>query len=257
MKNEISVSPFLLEGGPIGVLLIHGFTASPTEMRPLGNFLHQRGLTVSGICLPGHGTSPADLARFRWEDWYGAVETEFDNLHQACNVVFVAGLSAGGVLGTLLAAREPRRLRGLCLLCPAFYLHSRFLFLAPLLTPIIRSIPKSTRDREYLAHHGLFSYPDMPTPALTQLHHLIRRGRQQYSQVQQPTLIFLGQKDATVRPSSGIALFNRHISPDRNLVFLPRADHILTVEPGAHFIFSRIHQFIEHYSRPETQKSTA
>ena len=257
MENKISVSPFLLEAGPIGVLLIHGFTASPTEMRPLGDFLHQRGLTVSGIPLPGHGTSPADLARTRWEDWYGAVEMEFDNLHQTCKVVFVAGLSVGGILGTLLAAREPRRLRGLCLLCPAFYLHSRLLFLAPLLAPIIRSRPKPARDREYLAHHGLFSYPDMPTPALAQLHRLIRRGRQQFSQVRQPTLIFLGQKDATVRPASGITLFNQHSSPDRNLVFLPRADHILTVEPGAQFIFSRILQFIEHHSGLGTKRSTA
>ena len=257
MKNETSVSPFLLEAGPVGVLLIHGFTASPTEMRPLGDFLHQRGLTVSGICLPGHGTSPADLTRTRWEDWYEEVETGFGNLHQVCDIVFVAGLSAGGILGTLLAAKEPQRLCGLCLLCPAFYLHSRFLFLSPLLAPVIRSIPKSTEDREYLAHHGLFSYSDMPTPALAQLHRLIHRGRKEFSRVHQPTLIFLGQKDETVRPSSGITLFNRHASLDRNLVFLPRADHILTVQPGAHFIFSRIHQFIDHYSGPEAQKSTA
>lgn len=257
MENEISAPPFLLEAGPIGVLLIHGFTASPTEMRPLGDFLHQRGLTVSGIRLPGHGTSPGDLAGTCWEDWYGEVESGFDALHRTCDVVFVAGLSAGGLLGTLLAAREPQRLRGLCLLCPAFYLHSRLLFLAPLLAPIIRSIPKSPRDREYLKHHDLFSYPDIPTPALAQLHRLIHRGREEFSRVQQPTIIFLGQKDETVRPSSGITLFNRHSNPDRSLVYLPHADHILTVEPGAHFIFSRIHQFVGHHSRPEMQKSTA
>jgi len=257
MLKEPSPSPFLLQAGPVGVLLIHGFTASPTEMRPLGDFLHQRDLTVSGICLPGHGTTSADLTQTRWEDWYEAVEREFDSLHRSSDAVFVAGLSAGGILSALLAARETQRLKGLCLLCPAFHLHSRFLFLAPLLSPFIRSIPKSSRDRDYLAAQGLFSYPEMPTPALAQLHRLILEGRRQFSQVRQPTLIFLGQKDGTVRPSSGISLFNQHSSLDKSLVFLPQADHILTTEPGAPFIFSRILQFIEYHSTAQTKRSTA
>ena len=39
-------SPFVLPGGPVGVLLIHGFAASPGEMRRVGFDLHERGLTV-------------------------------------------------------------------------------------------------------------------------------------------------------------------------------------------------------------------
>lgn len=55
--------PFAFAGGPIGVLLVHGFTGAPQEMRGLGRFLAENGMTVLGIRLPGHGTRPEDLER--------------------------------------------------------------------------------------------------------------------------------------------------------------------------------------------------
>ena len=65
-SSKLDPSAFILENGPVGALLVHGFTASPTEMRLLGNHLHQRGLTVAAPLLPGHGTNLADLSKQRW-----------------------------------------------------------------------------------------------------------------------------------------------------------------------------------------------
>ena len=49
---------FLLEGSNRkAVLLIHGYTGTPSEMLPLGNYLNQLGYTVLCRRLPGHGTS--------------------------------------------------------------------------------------------------------------------------------------------------------------------------------------------------------
>ncbi|MBW2258692.1 MAG: esterase, partial [Deltaproteobacteria bacterium] len=61
--------PFLLPGGPVGVLLIHGFTGAPAEMRPIAEPLHAAGCTVSGPLLPGHGTRWQDMNRCRWQAW--------------------------------------------------------------------------------------------------------------------------------------------------------------------------------------------
>ncbi len=46
----------------MGALLIHGYTGSPPEMRLIGDYLHERGLTVLGPLLPGHGTNVADMS---------------------------------------------------------------------------------------------------------------------------------------------------------------------------------------------------
>ena len=64
-----SPEPYLLQAGSIGVLLIHGFTASPTELRPVGTYLHERGFTVLGARLTGHGTRLNDLRATARSDW--------------------------------------------------------------------------------------------------------------------------------------------------------------------------------------------
>src|SRR5256885_14246546 len=65
---------FALAGSrPLGCLLIHGFTATPDEMRPLGEALAARGFPVRAVRLAGHGTEVADLAGTRWTDWFASV----------------------------------------------------------------------------------------------------------------------------------------------------------------------------------------
>ena len=44
-----------------GALLIHGLTDSPYSLRRAAQILNDRGFTVVGIRLPGHGTTPAAL----------------------------------------------------------------------------------------------------------------------------------------------------------------------------------------------------
>ncbi len=53
-QSHLDPSGFDLPGGPVGVLLIHGFTGAPTEMRLMAEYLHARGMTVSAPrrCYP-------------------------------------------------------------------------------------------------------------------------------------------------------------------------------------------------------------
>lgn len=99
---------FLLEGkNNKAVLLLHGYTGAPSEMRPLGDYLHALGYTVSCVRLPGHGTSIKDLEATTATDWYAAAEAECLELLARFDSVYVAGLSMGGLLAMKLAARLP------------------------------------------------------------------------------------------------------------------------------------------------------
>ncbi|MBV9092982.1 MAG: alpha/beta fold hydrolase, partial [Streptosporangiaceae bacterium] len=95
--------PFDADGGPVGVLLCHGFTGSPQTLRPWAEYLAEAGLTVSLPRLPGHGTSWQDLARTTWREWYAEAEAAFGTLTARCEQVFVFGLSLGGCLALRLA----------------------------------------------------------------------------------------------------------------------------------------------------------
>ena len=66
--------PFSHQGGPQGVLVLHGFTGNPQSMRPLAEALAQEGYTVELPLWPGHGTAIEDMIPTRWSDYAGQAE---------------------------------------------------------------------------------------------------------------------------------------------------------------------------------------
>ena len=62
-------APFELPGERGACLLIHGFTGTPWDVRPLGEALSRAGIAVHGVRLPGHGTTPAAMLDARAPDW--------------------------------------------------------------------------------------------------------------------------------------------------------------------------------------------
>ncbi|MFA6032646.1 MAG: carboxylesterase, partial [Myxococcota bacterium] len=69
MKNYISgAGPFEIGTGRRGVLLVHGFTGTPFEMRPLGDGLAAAGYRVACPALAGHATRWEDLEETGWRD---------------------------------------------------------------------------------------------------------------------------------------------------------------------------------------------
>ncbi|HVM98139.1 MAG TPA: alpha/beta fold hydrolase, partial [Candidatus Acidoferrales bacterium] len=99
-----STLPFLLPAGSSGALLLHGLSATPEEMRFLGDHLHARGHSVNAVRLAGHGTSVDDLERCRWQDWYASARQGLSTLQQHASHITVVGLSMGALLAVQLAA---------------------------------------------------------------------------------------------------------------------------------------------------------
>jgi carboxylesterase len=99
---------FRLRGG-LGkaVLLIHGMTGAPGEMKFLAKRLHRRGLSVYAPLLAGHGVDEANLLNSTWEDWLASVREGFQDLKSDHDEIFVAGICVGGALGLALAAEDP------------------------------------------------------------------------------------------------------------------------------------------------------
>src|SRR5437870_5438651 len=107
---------FALAGSrPLGCLLIHGFTATPDEMRPLGEALAARGFPVRAVRLAGHGTRVADLAATRWAEWFASVAEGADRLRRDVPALAVAGMSLGALLALHLAATRPSEVSALVL----------------------------------------------------------------------------------------------------------------------------------------------
>lgn len=198
--------PFFIQGlagkNQVGLLLVHGFTGSPWEMRDIGLHLAQSGARVFGVRLPGHGTTAEDLAKRSYEEWLDAVNAGYQFLAEECDQIVGVGLSTGALL--LLAATEKRSFDGLVLLSP--YLKMRQ-SLAPLAF-ILRYVVKHSR-RELDTGVSPYYYQDRPLAAVHQINRLIRKIKRMLPTIKTPTLVASAAGDLTIRPESAATLYNR------------------------------------------------
>jgi carboxylesterase len=149
------VQPFAFDRGPIGCVLLHGFTAAPKEMRPLGDYLAARDFTVRGVRYAGHGTYPEDLARTSWHDWVASAETAVAELRARCRQVWAIGLSLGGIIGLHLAPHD--RVDGVIALAPPIVIQDRRAALARFIRRFKPYSPKglaNLEDPAALAEHA-------------------------------------------------------------------------------------------------------
>jgi carboxylesterase len=107
--------------GRTGFLLIHGLGGTPMELRYVAQRLEREGHTVYCPLLDGHSGGTKTLAASRWQDWYASIEAAHDKLRTVCETVIVGGISAGGILSLILAARRPDQLSGLLLYAPTMW----------------------------------------------------------------------------------------------------------------------------------------
>lgn len=112
VPDVIRSSEFFFPGGRHGVLLVHGLTGTPAEMRRVGMGLNRAGFTVHGVQLAGHCGDMEDLLATGWRDWYASVDNAAGALAGTVDRMFVAGLSMGALLALLLASERPQWVAG-------------------------------------------------------------------------------------------------------------------------------------------------
>lgn len=242
--RELDLNPFFFEGGSMGCLLIHGFSGSPPEMRPMGEYLADKGLTVLGVRLAGHGTTPEDMARTDWRDWVASAEGGLLELQGHCDRVFLAGLSMGGLIALHLAVHHP--VAGVvAMAAPAYIADWRFRLL-PLAQPFVRWVTADMEpdltDPE--AESRLWSYDRLPTRAVASLRPLLRLVRRELPQLQIPVLIMQGVFDHHIPSNSAQIIFDALGTADREIVWWPNSGHCITIDSEREAVWARAYAFI-------------
>ena len=220
---------FLWEGGPVGVLLSHGFTATTAEVRLLAHFLHEQGYTVAGPLLPGHGTTPEEMNRCRWQDWVAAVESGYQELAGRCERVFVGGESMGALLALYLAEGHPEA-AGILAYAPALKVASRVTpLLLPLLAPFVPVVSKGESPRTH-ADDFWQGYTVNPLRAAAELARLQREVRRRLALITQPLLIVQGRLDRRVAPDVPALLAREVRSTWHEIHWLEQSTHCVLLD---------------------------
>jgi carboxylesterase len=238
------VNPFFFEGGPTGCLLIHGFSGSPAEMRPMGEYLAAKGLTVRGVRLAGHGTTPEDMATTAWPDWVASAEEGLRELQSRCQTVYVAGLSMGGLISLHLAAHHP--VSGvIAMSAPAGVADWRFRFL-PLAQHFVRWAEANGEPdfTDQAAAELIFSYKKIPVRCAASLQQQLKTVRRELPGITARALVMQGKKDHTITPDSARIIHDELGSHEKELVWWPNSGHVITMDSEREAVWARAYQFI-------------
>lgn len=235
--------PFLLPGGSAGCLLIHGFTASPQEMRGLGEHLAGRGFTALGVRLFAHGTRLDDMLRARWQDWYAAVEDGYHLLRGRCPQVVVVGLSLGGALGLILASTH--EVAGVAALATPYALDHdpRYRWL-PLLARLVRFHLKGPSDfKDPQAAAARVAYDAYPLRAFQEVDRTLRAMRAGLPDVSVPALLMHSRDDTFVPPASMSAIRDGLGSSDCSARLVSDSNHVITCDRARAEVFEAVAGF--------------
>lgn len=237
--------PFFLPGSHKGVLLVHGFTGSPSEMILLGNDLYKQGYTVLGIRLAGHGTNVEEMAKTTWQQWYHSVCDGYHLLRGFCDEISVIGLSMGGLLSIRLGIDFPVK-KVVSMSAPVFIANERNLRLLP---PLERSAGryhrKNRRHLPELAKRYNVSYNKIPLVCIYQLLDIIAKTKTILPQMEKPILVVQSENDHTVKAESGQYIFDHVQSREKKLFKIELSGHLVTLDVEHDKVFKEIHDFLK------------
>jgi carboxylesterase len=243
--------PFELSGDRKAVLLLHGLTGSPSEMRFLGDYLHRAGYHVRAPLLPGHGTDIKDLNKTTWRDWFGRAEIDFLSLSAHFETVFIAGLSMGGLIGLWLMANKFGRIGGGAILAtPMVFSDWKVRYLLPAadltgLKYLVPDLPKAVDDVALPGGRTHVCYDRDSVVAAASLLRLMRQVRRGLYRIDAPLLVMQSAADTVVDPKSADIIYDGVSSTVKEKVLLERSYHTITADVEKELVAKTVLEFFE------------
>ena len=221
------------------ILLIHGFTGSPTEMEPLGIYLHKKGYSVYCPLLAGHGTTPEEMEATNWKDWAGTAETALKELKLKYKQVYVIGFSMGGCITLYLSMKY--KVDGIVTISAPVFLVDKKAYFTPILK-YIRRFKEKKRKPDFDV--PIYSYDKTPIKSVSSLLSLILLVKSNLAKVKLPILVIQGEEDNVVIPKSADHIYRNIKSQTKAINYYPKRSHMIIVENGRDEIFNKIYSFL-------------
>jgi carboxylesterase len=246
------------------VLLLHGLTGSPFEMRYFGGKLHKMGYDIFCPCLPGHCTNIENLKSKSWQDWADFARKQFYTLLSIYDEVFISGLCLGALIALSIAI-EDNTPRAIALLSPTLALDGwslpwyRFL-IALAQTPLRHVIDYSFKEAEpygiknervrrkiisLLRTNNIAAYDRYPAVTIIELKRISKYIRQSVGKVKVPAIVIHAELDDITKIRNAEFIYENVGSSDKEFVRLKDSYHLITVDNEKDIVIQRTGEFFD------------
>lgn len=230
------------------VLLIHGWTSVPYEVRRLGAYLNEKGYTVSGPVLRGHGTVPQDLKDVRWEEWLSDAEKAYTELKKNHQKIYVAGTSMGASLTVMLAKDNPEISAIVLMAMPYAIRKEKFTALVARIVSRFKTYqkkyyPLTLGNSEFITRK--ISYQTYPLKSVLEVFKLVKITRNALPNINQPCLVMQSTSDHIVTKKSLENILAHISSKIKRKKYIHKAYHTFISDIKNRHVFEDIFNFFE------------
>lgn len=249
------------------VLLFHGMTGSPFELKKFGQHLYLHGFDVYADCLPGHGDDFNNIQTVTYNDWLAFAYQKFEELNFKYDEIYVGGLCLGALLALAIAEKYQHCIQGILSLSTTLFLDGTrmpwYTFLIPIgfstITRFFYTYPegepygiKNEKTRYIIKklleknHVGLDNYPMSCIYELSRLSKIIQKNLEK---IFAPILIIHSTEDDLTSPKSAFKVYNEISSADKSLILLENSYHMILYDNEKKFVFQACTDFINKYTK--------
>lgn len=240
-----------------GIVLVHGYMAAPLEVRAMAEFFARHGFAVYGVRLRGHGTSPEDLARTPWEEWYESLNRGYAIIKSLTDYIVLGGFSTGGTLALLAAGRKKDKIKAVFSINAPLQLRN---YMARFASQLVSMNSLITRLRggqgwEFIENNSEnkhINYARNPITGVRELGKAMSAMENVLKDVCVPSLVIQGFRDPLVDPTSGQNIFSQIGTHRKELVVLDADRHGIINGDGAVEVYDRVDRFLMWVRERET-----
>ena len=214
-----------------GVILVHGYMAAPEEIRPLAQYIYNKGYSVYGVRLRGHGTAPEDLASRNWEKWYDSAGRAYIIMKNHIKSFAIAGFSTGGDIALLQAANKPGRFKAVVSINAPLSLQnisSRFASAIVAWNKFLTRVRVQRGRLEFVENdpeNPQINYTRNPVYGVYQLEQLMDAVGKRLKSIIDPVLVIQGKDDPVVNPASGRDIYKKVGARKKKIVTIKAGRH--------------------------------
>lgn len=216
-------------------LIIHGFGGGTYEIKPLDDYLSDKGYITSCPKLKGHTVIGKDMKSASYKDWIASAEEELVILMKKTDNIAIIGFSMGGLIAANLASKYD--IKAIVTINTPIYCWN--------LKRVFLNIWGDIKNKN-LHNTKRYIKAKKASPIVSMINFLLllNSTKPKLPDIKCPFLVLQTKDDDTVRLKSSYYIYENIKSKDKTLKLYDQGGHLVLIGQNNGDVFRDIEEFL-------------